>query len=269
VYCLINLAVADMLYGVLSVTSESIFIGRYLGLTYLDWKLMVFTSFTYTLAVVTSLVSLVVVSLERVYATLFPFRHRTTRLRTYIVVFVITWLLPLPLVITFHFLPGSNVHSYSIIGFSVLFLLCLIMICTSYAAIFVKVKIKAKQIPPNHQQTAAIRITQRREQYLAMTLFIVTLLSLITWLPFNIYLIIIWLTRNVSPYNVIRLVNLLQLTNSIINPIIYVFRMRDFRKALSQLLFRCSRDRPQPIHHIAHHGNQCREQQPPTELHVM
>jgi hypothetical protein len=105
-----------------------------------------------------------------------------------------------------------------------------------------------------------------------MTLFIVTVLSLITWLPYIITIILTTLNSSyVLSYNIgFQLIDLIHLTNSLINPIIYVFRMRDFRKALAQLIFKCSHDRHRthPIGHHGHHGHHGREQ-PPIELGVM
>jgi hypothetical protein len=63
-----------------------------------------------------------------------------------------------------------------------------------------------------------------------MTLFIVTVLSLITWLPAIIVYIIKLNISYVVSYNVFQLVVLIQRTNSITNPIIYVFRMRKYSK---------------------------------------
>jgi hypothetical protein len=273
VYCLIHLAVADMLFGVISVIYYSLDNVKYLGLAYHNRILQIFVDVLAEIILFTSLLSLVLVSLERVYATFFPFRHRTTRLRKYIVVFTITWLLPLPLVITLHILPVFNVKI--IVIFDVItiilatFLVSLIIICTSYTAIFVKVKIQAKRLQPNQQQTVAIQIRQKREQHLAITLFIVTVLSLITWLPYIIVLTSGLHEWFVISYTVNRLVTFVRHTNSVINPIVYVFRMRDFRRALSQLMLKCSRDR-QRAHPIGHHGNQVVEHQPAEiELHVM
>jgi hypothetical protein len=267
VYCLINLAVADMLFGVSNIVLESIYIVEYLGLK--DYDVGILFIIVICLAVTTCLFSLVLVSIERVYATFFPFRHRTTRLRMYIAVFAITWLISLLGVLPFCLLPGSVRNVYLINILMVLFLVCLIIICTSYTSIFVKVKNQAKRLLPNQRQTAAIQIRQKREQHLAMTLFVVTVLSLITWLP-NTVAYIININTSISyviSSNVLQLVELIQRTNSLINPIIYVFRMRDFRKALSQLIFKCSRDQ-QHTRPIGHHGNHCREQ-PPLELGVM
>jgi hypothetical protein len=112
-YCLINLAVADMLFGVFRTTDNATNIVYILVPNYHDriLKIVVYINFTYGTTLITSLFSLVLVSLERVYATFFPFRHRTTRLRMYISVFAITWLLPLPLSITLLF---STLDAFSL-----------------------------------------------------------------------------------------------------------------------------------------------------------
>lgn len=78
-----------------------------------------------------------------------------------------------------------------------------------------------------------------------MTLFIVTVLSLLTWLPIIIRheLQHTFSTPGITQSNAELLTELLQLTNSLINPIVYVFRMKEFREALWHVLFRCSRIR--------------------------
>jgi hypothetical protein len=268
-FCLINLAVADMLAGVLSVALILILLGENIGLTYHNGILHVsfFFETSSNLTIVISVFSLVLVSLERVYATFFPFRHRTTRLRQYIFAVSITWLLPLPMVVTFHLIREIVGHIVIFTSMFVIYLLCLIIICVSYTAIFLNVKIQAKISQPN-QQLAAIQIRRKREQHLAMTLFVVTVLFLITWLPYIIVVVIKWHTSYIVSHDVKLLADLMQFINSFINPIIYVFRMKDFRKALSQMIFKCSRDR-QGTHPLGHHGNHCREHQPPIELRVM
>ncbi|XP_031564456.1 histamine H2 receptor-like [Actinia tenebrosa] len=241
VYCLINLAVADMLFGVCSITHDVIYslFDEFARVGYYLLLILIFSS----------LFSLVLVSLDRVYATFFPFQHRTTRLRMYIGVFTITWLLPSPFVLIHYYEDQDDILITTIV-----LLISLLIICASYSAIFIKVKIQAKRHQPNRQQTAAIQIRQKREQHLAMTLFIVCVLSLITWLPYLSILIRISLFGydHDSLYRIFKTTTLIQNLNSLINPIIYVFRMRDFRKALSRLIISCSRDHQ---HLIGRHGN--------------
>ncbi|XP_031554728.1 trace amine-associated receptor 9-like [Actinia tenebrosa] len=255
VYCLINLAVADMLHGILHLTESLIIIGEYKGLIHdLVYRNIMYIFFDISLAL--SLFSLVLVSLDRVYATYFPFEHRTTRLRKYCAVFAITSVLSISIVIIHNFvLRGQALQVFSVLFIFSLYFLCLIIIFTSYSAIFIKVKIEAKRLQPNQQQTAAIQIRQKREHHLAMTLFIATVLSLITWLPFVAGRITEKITTNRISYTVRFILILIQRTNSLINPIIYVFGMGDFRKALTRLIFKCSREQRQ-IHAIGNHGNQ-------------
>jgi hypothetical protein len=104
---------------------------------------------------------------------------------------------------------------------------------------------------------------------MAVTLFIVTILSLMTLLPFFGYILTIDAIRQSIPDNVSQFTSLLQITNSLINPVVYVFRMRDFRKALFRLVCKCSRDRQHLIHPIGNHGDPVRVAQPAMELSVM
>ena len=250
VYCLIHLASVDMTYGVLRIVRD-----LYEHMFYFrsDWSTSVVvlnvTENLVDINVVTCLLSLVLVSLERVYATYFPFRYRTTRARTYFVVFAITWLIP----VAFNgpYLKEKGTSSFGVIlitGFLVLSVVALITICISYTAIFVKVRTQAKRLQPNRLPTA-LRRTRKQEQHLGMTLFIVTILSLIAWLPM-ITLTFLYVQRAVImklSFAGYKMIFLVHLTNSLINPIVYVIRMKDFRKAIVQMVFRCSRASQRPL----------------------
>ncbi|CAH3188507.1 unnamed protein product, partial [Porites lobata] len=60
-----------------------------------------------------------------------------------------------------------------------------------------------------------------------VTLFITTLVSLLLWLPCNIYILVAWF---------------LFYANSLVNPILYTIRMPDFKKALLSLFRRHQRE---------------------------
>ena len=68
----------------------------------------------------------------------------------------------------------------------------------------------------------------RRNKQLAKTLFVMTLFSLITWLPF----VVVFSTHTIIPNNnvISPIYRCLQLANSFFNPIIYCFRMPIFRE---------------------------------------
>ena len=85
-YLLINLAVADLLVGLTVLTRISTYKPSH-QLAYADG---IFSTFFLSFATV-SLLCLMVISLERVYAVLWPLRHRVARTRTYIISIVIVW----------------------------------------------------------------------------------------------------------------------------------------------------------------------------------
>ncbi|XP_031563996.1 LOW QUALITY PROTEIN: cysteinyl leukotriene receptor 2-like [Actinia tenebrosa] len=196
---------------------------------------------------VASLLSLALISLERVFASVFPFRHRATPSNNYTIVFGFLWLLTMAVSLFFNFTPRSQFHAVFICYWAILTVSLATMI-VSYTIIFIKVKLQDKrQVHAQHTISSMLR-TQRLERNLAMTLFIVTFVSLLTWLPYLTVRVIFLmnytsfdLSRSLP--SMISIVFLIQCLNSLVNPVIYVYRMKDFRKAFFQLILRCSRDR--------------------------
>ena len=115
--------------------------------------------------------------------------------------------------------------SASVLGF------CLVVVLCSYLAIW---KFKRNEVP-------GIPIDRRQQnKKLALTLSIVTFLSVLTWLPFLVGIVIIITVPEMggvknSLYNIGRL---LQLANSSINPIVYYARMPKFRKQLRNMILK-------------------------------
>ena len=119
-------------------------------------------------------------------------------------------------------------------------LLGLIVIFVSYTSILFKFRFGAH---PQRHCAAALR--QRK---LTVTLFITTLVSLLLWLPYIIYLLVWWSTNiinSLSPPENFRLFFsflFLLFANSLVNPILYTIRMPDFKKALLSLFRRHKRE---------------------------
>ena len=76
-----------------------------------------------------------------------------------------------------------------------------------------------------------------RNKKLAKTLFIVTILSLITWLPTGFSLASPSYLRDASSLYV-QITLTLQFANSFLNPIVYCFRMTEFKMSLKKLFCR-------------------------------
>ena len=179
-----------------------------------------------------------VISLERLNATFWPFRHRTIKKSVYWVLIIAIWLTTLlfcALTMKYHHAYKEDYYHYAWGSF---ISICLLVICVSYVFIFVKLRFGNQ---PRHHGAA------NRERKLTVTLFTVTSLSLLLWLPFVINTILFFSTNILRSLSEIALFRLncvsavLLYANSFLNPILYAMRMPGFRRALKMLC----RQRPQ------------------------
>ena len=171
---------------------------------------------------------LALISLERLYAIMWPFRIRTTSRGKYICSIVVVWLMPALLVVAELSIPFHDVVNW--VG-TVYVFVCLITITGAYSVIWFFCKKSDPRLPPNRHE---------RNKELAKTLFIVTLLSLITWLPFTVIntITVTFNMHDVSVPFLTDVVRFLRLANSLINPIVYCFRMSLFRKTLREMFLK-------------------------------
>ena len=105
---------------------------------------------------------------------------------------------------------------------------CIIIIFFSYSVILIKVKCSPQ---PRHHVVAG------RERRLTVTLFIVTLVSLLMWLPYVVQSFL-WYTTNIfSSYPSHLTCSVISLSglNYLVNPIPYVIRIPQFNKAVKAL----------------------------------
>ena len=127
--------------------------------------------------------------------------------------------------------------------------LCLFVICVSYSSIVVKFLCGAH---PQHHGAA------NKQRKLTVTLFIMTIVSLLMWLPHAVYIFLLFqsltsIMEFLSSQELVRLefsLFILSLMNSLVNPIVYTIRMPEFRKALLLLFKRQRRQnaRDIPLH---------------------
>ena len=232
-YLIINLTVADLLVGTVSGSSMSFQLHNletYLCLEQ-DFSWQSFVQFTLQgLFLVASLANISLISLERLHATLFPFRHCLVGKRVYLTIILCSWLFSFILssVSTLLCLHASPALPY--VGASYSFL-CLLILTVSYAIIISTVK----NNPPS-PNAGPVLSTERK---LTVTLFIVTVVSFLAILPFVIWIVIDHHMRGkLCPAVFVRITNsflTLYLFNSIVNPLIYAVRMQEFRKAARKL----------------------------------
>ena len=242
-YLLINLAVADLLVGVIIVPLLVSDLARNFDLWEYKWtwqKFIVTECFNLFITFA-SLISLAMVSLERMYAILWPVKHRVLETRTYYVFIGLSWFLPLlPVAIDlaerYHMISADHFLDFWL-SFTCFLLLT---ICISYVSIWIKMKFG------RHSQH---HVTTAQDRKLTVSLFIVTVVSLVTWLPSQaLNVAVVWF-RPLPHIAFIRLYYsfmLLLFANSLVNPIIYSFRMPQFRQAVLRLVCRRSAERQVP-----------------------
>ena len=240
-YLVISLTVADMLVGVLSggyVQFVLLRECRFIKLNF-SWEVGVsLSSFDFFFPLV-SLTNIAVISLERFHATFRPFRHRLIKRLVYVVAVVVVWVFPLIVSVIWgvELLYLNGYHLYILESFC---LLCLTVTFVSYTSILFKFRFGAH---PQRHCAAALR--QRK---LTVTLFITTLVSLLLWLPYNIFLLVDWssdILKSLSlqeDFHLFYSLIFLFYANSLVNPILYTIRMPDFEKALLSLFRRHQRE---------------------------
>ena len=179
----------------------------------------------------TSLTNLMAISLERLHATFFPFRHRFVRKWVYRAIIIVIWLIPIVREAAQILLKGIADRAVINTSLYILFAaVSLFVICVSY--ILITIKVRCSRHPQFHSRS-------KRERKLTGTALIVSLVSLLCCLPASIYVACLRVSftcfRN---FHIEIAVLVLVLANSLINPIIYAIRMPGFREGLSQLFYR-------------------------------
>ena len=180
----------------------------------------------------TSLTNLIAISLERLHATFCPFRHRFVRKWVYRAIIIVIWLIAIVREVAQIFLWEIGyfevINAYLYLPF---YAVSLFVICVSYILIIIKVR--CSRHPQIHSRS-------KRERKLTGTALIVSLVSLLCFLPGIIYGVCFHVLGSTCfKYFHIYMVGLvLFLANSLENPTIYALRMPGFREDLLQLVYR-------------------------------
>ena len=218
-FLLISLAFADLLVGC-ATTLFVIVEYRLLARSLCD-VLDVFASHS-------SVFHLAVISLERLHATLRPFRHKQLSLKVYWVAIATPWILP-----SFMWIFGSVIRNMSpryftrvsFIGMTISLAISLLISCFSYILIWVKRR-------RSHLRT----FRQNQEARFSRAILMLTAASFLTWLPFQCVYVPLLLSRSFIPLSADLFIRLLRFSNSFVNFSIFFFRFPSYRKALFTLL---------------------------------
>ena len=236
-YLIINLAVADMLVGGFSTIDLSYSYGQICNIKSDSGRIIYLRIAIAFLFLVCSLANVTAISLEHVHATFWPFKHRVIKKRVYNVIIAATWITAGSMSLAYITLTEFKAWSIYLYLRNSFNTICLSVICISYASIFVKVRYSSQGLHSN---------ASTRERKLTATLFTVTFLSLVLWLPYVVNRLLVE-ASNFSIMPPLRLDFFLVFlfhTNSFINPILYLIKIPGFRREFIGLFkIRCPQKR--------------------------
>ena len=180
---------------------------------------------------IASLGNLVLISLERLHATLYPFRHYClVGKRIYYKIIIFSWLGALTLACLAYIIHMKDPALASRYPWLIYVVLTLAVLTTSYVIILSRFIRK-----PRVQQLGSVISAERK---LSATLFIVSAASILTLLP---WVIITCISISSDRYLWIKLTHARKIAstfyflNSLLNPVIYAIRLTEFRRASKEL----------------------------------
>lgn len=240
-YLLVSLACADMLVGAVSIP---MFIFLVI-VTHIEKSKLTHRTQLIYIAVdictgLTSMFTLPVIAIERLYAVSYPMYYRGLRKRAYTVMVLVPWFIAGLLTVA-HIASAFdkvllNVYIYTL---AILTLLSVFAILLSYIIVWIKFKSHKKKsdklFGPQRQRSS------EHERSLVVALFIVTVLFVTTWLPLHIMNILVNFDKTLMfqvSIHAVFFAKLLQYSNSFCNPIVYSLKIPDVKKSTMRLL-RC------------------------------
>ena len=232
-FLVINMAIADLLLGAVSLPIYAYLVGGMSQLWPTDWDTSRenFYRFVDDVLMQAALITEVMISIERCYAIYWPFKHRTLSQRSYCMLTLTAWILALlvSLVLFVLFLTAySNGFLYFWLPYTITqtFIICgcNIAICR---------KFQQRNITSQQQNREA-----SRNKRLTKTLFIICLINQLSWLPLIIMntLILFHVSQPSGwPYFA---ANVLNFSSSFINPVVFALRIPEFKQAFIGLCCR-------------------------------
>ena len=222
-YLIINLTIADLFVGTVSGPMHIYHTMTLKPDSGFSWKKII-VMFLENVFTVCSLLNLALLSLERLHATLFPFRHCLMSDWVYFKAVVCIWFLAV--------IPASAAATFFLIApqgrgyvWASLIIAMLFTIFVAYVMIALNVK---RKVPPYSSGAVS------SDRKLTVTLLVVIVLSTLAFLPIFVYGVLKFSTRGLSAelqFDIQQSVLVFLYANSVVNPLVYTLRMKQFRKA--------------------------------------
>ncbi|EDO43556.1 predicted protein [Nematostella vectensis] len=229
---LASLAVADFLVGALAAPMFIAVLAQYYGWMSFDKHLGGAQRTIEILTSYASIVTLTMIALERLVAVIAPLRHATESKSSYVSAISLSWVIAilmasLSLLRDYHMAAGKAVF----VILMVVMIICMVITCVSYSAIAVLLhKYNQSTFSSSHPERS------KRERNLVTTLFIASVVFIVTWLPFQVLNWIFFFEPNSAlSGHYIYVSKFLHFLNSLVNPVVYIFRMPEFRQGIREI----------------------------------
>ncbi|XP_054854935.1 adenosine receptor A1-like [Eublepharis macularius] len=247
-YFLVSLAVADILVGAVAIPCAQF---TDMGLPRYRPRLCLWMLCTLLVFTQASVFGLLAIAVERYISILKPFQYKSWMSpRNSLLVIVACWALAVliglfPMMGWHSPLPASGECLFNSIikntymvyfNFMACMLVPLSIMMVLYGRIFLEVRRQIRKVAEGEVDVSAQqrrRIIVRKEVQTATSLFIIIFFFAVCWLPVHVLnTIMLFCPTCHIPSQLLMAAIILSHTNSAINPVIYVFRVRSFRKAL-------------------------------------
>ena len=230
-FLVMNMAFADLIFGAVFFPNSVIHQYQLLWTTNRQWYMF---SNIQTVSLKVSLISAALISCERFYAIYWPLKHRTLTMRVYRTVIFMAWALAVLDYIAFlcvaNLSPSSNLLISTSITQITYVLILLFIVCGCNIGIWRK--LQHGNIASQRQNRAS------QNQRLTKTLLFVSILALLSWLPFiTVFHLFFIFDVSPTPWHT-RIVFVLLYSNSFLNPVVYALRIPELRQALGSCCFR-------------------------------
>ena len=230
-FLVINMSFADLILGSLCMP----FYIYLVGVHYQLWteRLQNFVGILFRIIDIlfsqASIISATLISVERFYAIFWPLKHRTLSMRAYRIVILITWAIAILVSTVLNLLLNFLSFKHAIFAWAPYVSTLLFIVCGCNIGIWRKFR---RGRMASQQQNRVVQ-----NQRLTKTLLFVSIIALISWIPFIIVNLFLALERpDLSTYYYTT--DILNYSNSFLNPILYALRIPEFKQALGLCCFR-------------------------------
>ena len=231
-FLVVNMACADLMLGTVSLPMYIYSV----GLQYGFWtggrpmSLSIFFTAVDSFLTLASLNSAAFISGERFYAMQWPLKHLTLSMRAYRLVIFMVWTLALLFAAVWTALIPFLSTKDAVYAIMPYVLIVTLMICGCNIGIWRKFQLG--EVASKQQNRAS------QNKRLTKTLLVVSILALVSFLPLIISNHLIYVHHVQIPNKIYLLVNVLNYSNSFVNPLLYALRIPEFRGGLVMCCFR-------------------------------